>query len=42
VATFDKEAPDGTVYPAEQIHAIHLASLHGEFCRVVSTESLIG
>ena len=41
VATFDKEGPDGTLYRAEQIHTIHLASLHKEFCSVVSTESLL-
>ena len=40
-ATFDRQGPDGRKYKAEDIFSIHLASLHGEFCNVVSTESLI-
>lgn len=39
-ATFDRTGPDGEEYKAEDIFAIHLASLHGEFCKVVSTDSL--
>ena len=39
-ATFDRKGPDGKEYMAEDIHAIHLASLNGEFCNVVTTESL--
>jgi nicotinamidase-related amidase len=42
-ATFDRQAADGHWYPAETIHQIHLASLHGEFCTVLScTEVLAG
>lgn len=40
-ATFDRLGPDGITYPAEQIHAIALADLHGEFATVVDTETVI-
>lgn len=40
-ATFDRKGPDGTDYKAEEIHAIHIASLDGEFCRVATTDSLV-
>jgi nicotinamidase-related amidase len=40
-ATFDRVGPDGLRYPAEQIHAIALSDLHGEFATVVDTESLL-
>lgn len=40
-ATFDREGPDGRVWPAEQVHAVALASLHGEFATVVSTEDVL-
>lgn len=33
-ATFDRIGPDGAHWPAAKIQAIHLASLHGEFCTV--------
>ena len=39
-ATFDKTGPDGKKYSADEIHAINLASLHDEFCQVVTTNSL--
>ena len=39
-ATFDRKGPDGEDYLAEDIHAIHVASLNGEFCQAVTTESL--
>ena len=39
-ATFDRKGPDGKEYRAEDIHAIHIASLNGEFCTAVTTESL--
>jgi len=41
VATFDRTGPDGVHYSAEQIHQIHLASLHGEFCVVKTTVELL-
>lgn len=40
-ATFDNKGPDGKEYKAEDIHAVHIASLNGEFCNVITTESLI-
>ena len=40
-ATFDRAGPDGTVYKAAQVHDISLASLHGEFATVVTTETLL-
>ncbi len=39
-ATFDRKGPDGKEYIAEDIHAVHIASLNGEFCNVIKTESL--
>ena len=39
-ATFDRQGPDGKKYKSEDIFSIHIASLHGEFCNVVSTVSL--
>ncbi len=40
-ATFDRTGPDGKKYSADKIHAVHLASLNGEFCKVISTQSLV-
>ncbi len=40
-ATFDREGPDGEVFPADLIHRTSLASLHGEFADVVSTDEAI-
>ncbi len=39
-ATFDRKGPDGKEYTAEDIHAVHIASLNGDFCNVIATESL--
>ena len=39
-ATFDRKGPDGKQYMAEDIHSIHIASLNGSFCHVITTESL--
>ena len=41
-ATFDRKGPDGKEYMAENIHAIHIASLNDEFCSVITTDSLTG
>ena len=41
-ATFNRKGPDGKEFTAEDIHAIHIASLDGEFCSVVTTDSLMG
>ena len=40
-ATFDRVGPDGIEYPAEQIHAIALCDLHGEFATVVDTCTVV-
>jgi nicotinamidase-related amidase len=40
-ATFDRRGPDGQWHLAETIHQIHLASLHGEFCTVLSCADLL-
>jgi nicotinamidase-related amidase len=40
-ATFDREGPDGEVFPADLIHRVSLASLHNEFAAVVSTDQAI-
>ncbi len=40
-ATFDRKGEDGTYYCADQIHNIHLASLHGEFCTVLTSEEVL-
>jgi nicotinamidase-related amidase len=40
-AAFDRLGPDGLLYRAEQIHAVALADLHGEFATVVDTGTLL-
>jgi hypothetical protein len=40
-ATFDRVGPDGIRYPAELVHAVALADLHGEFVTVVDTDSVL-
>jgi len=40
-ATFNRVGPDGIDYPAEQIHAIALSDLHGEFATVVDTKTVL-
>ena len=40
-ATFDRTGPDGVHYNADQMHAINLASLNGEFCTVKQTEQVL-
>ncbi|MCB9013471.1 MAG: cysteine hydrolase [Bacteroidales bacterium] len=39
-ATFDKTGTDGKKYPAELVHEISLASLEGEFARLITTDAL--
>jgi nicotinamidase-related amidase len=39
--SFDRTGPDGDEYSAEQIHAMTLANLNGEFARIVSTATAI-
>ena len=40
-ATFDRIGYDGTLYLANDIHNIHLASLNHEFCIVQSTKEVL-
>jgi nicotinamidase-related amidase len=40
-ATNDRVGPDGVRYPAEQVHRLALASLHGEFARVRSAADVL-
>lgn len=40
-ATFDRVGPDGVSHGAEQIQAIALSDLHGEFATVIDTKTAI-
>jgi nicotinamidase-related amidase len=40
-ATFERRGPDGTHYSAELMHGVTLASLHGEFATVRSTDEVL-
>jgi nicotinamidase-related amidase len=40
--TFDRPAPDGGVIPADEVHRVSVASLHGEFAEIVRTSDLTG
>lgn len=40
-AAFDRIGPDGVLYSAEQIHAVGLADLHGEFATVIDTTAVL-
>ncbi|MEM7348789.1 MAG: cysteine hydrolase family protein [Chloroflexota bacterium] len=40
-ATHERQGPDGTLYSADEMHTINLASLHGEFCQVKSTSDIL-
>ncbi|MFB9994718.1 cysteine hydrolase family protein [Deinococcus oregonensis] len=39
--TFDRTGSDGTVFPAEQIQAMTLANLSGEFAEIVQTDEVL-
>ena len=39
--TFDRQGPDGDEHSAEEIHAMTLANLNGEFARIVSASEAI-
>jgi nicotinamidase-related amidase len=39
--TLDKFGPDGTRYAAQLVHDINIASLNGEFARIVQTAALV-
>ena len=40
-ATFDRVGHDGRQYDAAEVHAISLASLHGEFATVLGTDEVL-
>lgn len=40
-ATFERTGPDGQHFTAEQMHAVALASLHGEFATVVRSDDVL-
>ena len=40
-ATFDNTGPDGRVWPAQVLHDVALADLHGEFATVLDTSALL-
>ena len=40
-ATFAREGHDGRRYSADEVHAVSLASLHGEFATVVTTDEVL-
>jgi len=40
-ATFDRKGLDGAQLSADEIHRVHLASLNGEFCQVMSTAEVL-
>lgn len=39
--TFDRTGPDGRLHLAEDIHAMSLSNLDGEFCRVLRADEVI-
>ncbi len=40
-ATFDRTDRDGRHFSADALHRVHLASLDGEFCRVITADALM-
>lgn len=40
-ATHERTGPDGELYSAEQMHRLALASLHGEFARILSADDVL-
>jgi nicotinamidase-related amidase len=40
-ATFDRDALGGRHFDAEEVHAVSLASLDGEFAKVVATADIL-
>ena len=40
-AAFDRTGYDGTHFPAQTVHAVALAELHGEFATVIDTDSVL-
>jgi nicotinamidase-related amidase len=41
IAAFDVTGPDGTRYPAEEVHRMSLATLHDEFGTVVNSKDVL-
>jgi nicotinamidase-related amidase len=41
-ATFERTGPDGRHWTADEMHDAALASLHGEFASVQSTDEVLG
>lgn len=39
--TYDKEGPDGTRYPAQQLHAISIVNMHGEFATIATADEVL-
>ena len=40
-ATFDRNGPDGKHFDAEEVHAVSLASLDGEFAKITGTAEML-
>jgi len=40
-ASFAMDCPDGRRLDAETVQAVHIASLHGEFCRVLPSDEIV-
>lgn len=40
-AAFAAEGPSGRTYDADEVHAVSLANLHGEFATVMSTDAVL-
>ena len=41
-ATTNRVGPDGTDYDPELVHAMSVASLHGEFCTAIGVDDALG
>ncbi|MGL4314908.1 MAG: isochorismatase family protein, partial [Sphingomonas sp.] len=39
--TFDRIGPDGELHAAEDIHAMTLSNLNGEFARIVTAQDVV-
>ncbi len=40
-AAYDRPGPDGTIYPADLIHAMTLMNLHEEFATITTTDEVL-
>ena len=41
-AAGNRATPDGVMFDAEQVHAMSVANLHGEFCTAITTKQAVG